>query len=361
MEGKSLSAFFRKALQTAATSTRFVLPSGASVLIPDDSFEETILEHFKLPREEFERVFKTLAKEYLALWTTTNIVDWKRNRKTIQVDGMRYTVTEGGYGTFIHYKGFISTDALNRKFENAQKALLMQRENKKNPVGHILPHKDLSRTIVTDDLRGKELIKKCNLSAEINRECNKNNYQLFKERLLTEFGVNFNEDSHGFPDARKLYMQMHEIFGLSRVYREFTDEMKISAYGAAISENLRYGTTPLDIKEGKLWLPPYRPDKKGNWSPVKEFFVIIHTFDLPSSRSFLIEGLEGRSKDVRIDYDGNDPVLAKFFKEDGWRLTEKFVREASMTGEFHTILNRKPNGTVTQVAKLYRIAKFGTV
>ena len=355
MDPHSLTTFFLEVLKETATGSHRPVPVATYLLVPAERFNKIILDHFKLARDAFKQVFKPFANDYLNLWQKSVVVDW--NEQTVTINDKIYRVekkvqNDPILGTIVFMEGFLSTETLNQKLINTHKAILAQRENKKNPVGHILPHKNLARMIVTNDLKGKELIQKCNLSAEINNECNKNDYQLFKERLLSEFGVNFNEDSHGFPDARKLYMQMYTVFGLSKIYET---NGKIS-YGAALRQHLRYGVTPAHIKVEKLWLPPYRPSRFGKWIPVKEFFVIVLKDEAELSHSFIIEH---RNTGDRLDYDGGDPLLDEKFNNDGWKWTPGYVETQTpntLTGEFDTIMDRKPNGKFKEVAKLYRIA-----
>ena len=85
-------------------------------------------------------------------------------------------------------------------------------ENRKNPVGKLLVHKDLFKMIVSGDLKGKELIRACNTSKEVNDRCNANDYALFKERLREEFNLDYDKEPEGFDNARQLYIHFHSVF-----------------------------------------------------------------------------------------------------------------------------------------------------
>ena len=85
-------------------------------------------------------------------------------------------------------------------------------ENRKNPVGKLLIHKDLFKMMVTSDLKGRDLIKACNIDQEINAKCNENDFALYKDRLWREFSISFDRNNHGYPDARTLYIQLHTSF-----------------------------------------------------------------------------------------------------------------------------------------------------
>lgn len=69
--------------------------------------------------------------------------------------------------------------------------------------------KDPFQAITSGNLRGRDLISLCNTSREVNSICNANDQQLFKNHLLTEFGLDWSRNRHGFNSARELYKQMH--------------------------------------------------------------------------------------------------------------------------------------------------------
>ena len=125
-------------------------------------------------------------------------------------------------------------------------------ENRKNPVGKAYPHKDLFKKIVTTDLEGRDLIKACNVSQEINEECNRNNFQLYKDRLAKEFDIRYYDNMAGYPDARTLYIQLHTSFTAMTGYMyeliDSPDKLK------ALRRRLRF------IPSGIIRLPPYKDD-----------------------------------------------------------------------------------------------------
>ena len=180
--------------------------------------------------------------------------------------------------------------------------LLMKVENRKNPVGYLAPRKDLFPMIVTRDLKGKDLIYACNTSSEVNQQCNKNDFALYKQRLREEFEVNFDQEFYGYPDARTLYIQMHTLFGILQ-YRvnqntgKFASSTIIGHFG-----ELPHGRRPdLPIH---VVLPPYVEGR----SPVKEFYFIWHPGrdNLSDSHSFLFNG---PNADEPFIYDGKDPEM----------------------------------------------------
>ena len=133
--------------------------------------------------------------------------------------------------------------------------LRMKIENRKNPIGHLPIHNDL-QVKTFSEFKGKALIKACNTSSRVNAICNRNNYQLYKDRLKAEFGIDFNADSKGYPDARSLYMQMYTIYAVGNKERI------------------------IGVKEGQslyiksIYVPPYYVQDEGPWLPIKDFYVI---------------------------------------------------------------------------------------
>lgn len=165
-----------------------------------------------------------------------------------------------------------------------KKELRMKIENRKKPVGRIVPHKDLFGTIVTNQLKGKELIKACNVSAVINAECNRDNFKLYRDRLLSEFGVDWNQETFGYPDARKVYMQMHTL------YVEFGYTMEAGVLKPGVSRILRKGMPSTNVLFTSTYmkiLPPYIAVK--NWVPLKAFHIFARDGGI---QSFLIKNGE---------------------------------------------------------------------
>lgn len=72
--------------------------------------------------------------------------------------------------------------------------------------------RDSIQAIAHQNLYGKDLISLCNTSKQVNAKCNSNDQQLFKVRLMTEFGIDWNLEKHGFRTPRELYVQMHTFY-----------------------------------------------------------------------------------------------------------------------------------------------------
>jgi hypothetical protein len=72
--------------------------------------------------------------------------------------------------------------------------------------------RDVFASIVRQDLKGKDLISLCRSNDKINAYCNQNDQQLFKQRLLSEFGEEWYVGSHGYDFPRDLYVQMHKTY-----------------------------------------------------------------------------------------------------------------------------------------------------
>jgi hypothetical protein len=72
--------------------------------------------------------------------------------------------------------------------------------------------RDILQTISNPDLKGKNLIGLCIQNVTINRFCNQNDQQLFKDRLLSEFNEVWQPGLHGYPTPRELYVQMHKRY-----------------------------------------------------------------------------------------------------------------------------------------------------
>ena len=180
---------------------------------------------------------------------------------------------------------------------NALKRELASRlENRKNPVGSVFPRKDLFPMIVTRDLKGKELIRACNIDPDTNEQCNKDDFRLFKQRLRDEFRIDFDQNSHGYPDARTLYIQMHTL------YAEFNER----PYGGTQRIRQAFKGTPGFVR-GEILVPPYIEEL----NPVKQFYV-LEDLDLRKSTFVIITNERGRAREVI-----ESPGAAFFGDEDG--------------------------------------------
>lgn len=175
--------------------------------------------------------------------------DWA---KRLPQDAVRYKLPDGQELMLLDLEGGVRFFS---DIPNALKDYLRgQIENRKNPVGRLPIHDNLQSQVFSE-LKGKALIKACNTSSRVNAICNQNNYQLYKDRLKSEFGIDFNADSKGYPDARSLYMQMHTVYAVE------TD------FGP---KSVTRGAN----RTGKIHVPPYYVRDEGPWLPVKEFYVI---------------------------------------------------------------------------------------
>ena len=199
-----------------------------------------------------------------------------------------------------------------------KKELRMKIENRKNPVGQIVPHKDLFGTIVTKQLKGKELIRACNTNTVINAECNRDNFKLYRDRLLSEFGVDWNQETFGYPDARKVYMQMHTL------YVKFGVDVTRRAVGINTTAKIPHIFRNNILNNGRLdpevyyltILPPYVKVK--NWVPIKAFHIFAHwgkDMQPDATHSFLIKDdrIISSIPDRTLDNISRDVV--KWFKE----------------------------------------------
>uniref|UniRef100_A0A6C0CIR2 Uncharacterized protein n=1 Tax=viral metagenome TaxID=1070528 RepID=A0A6C0CIR2_9ZZZZ len=78
------------------------------------------------------------------------------------------------------------------------------------PLAKVLPN--VFTSIVQQDIRGKDLISLCRANDQINEYCNWNDQQLFKSRLVSEFGEKWQPGYHGYDFPRDLYVQMHKLY-----------------------------------------------------------------------------------------------------------------------------------------------------
>lgn len=85
--------------------------------------------------------------------------------------------------------------------------------------------KEIFQELVSKGLKGKDLISLCISDSHFNARCNYNDQQLFKDRLLSEFDVNWYNDHHNFQTPRELYIQMHtyyeKMIGITRADGSF--------------------------------------------------------------------------------------------------------------------------------------------
>ena len=298
MRKASLTDFFLDVIDDAVRA--YGVPPNWPVrifyVLPNEAMESVILKHFRMSRKDFEEAFESLSRDFMELWTSAyQKFTWDpENDVVYNNEGMKFETSKIKSGhdhrDYLTINGFISTPELSQQLLT----FYVQRENSKNPIGRLPFHNDLQRTVF-ESLKGRELIAKCNVSAEIKKQCNKDNYQFYKNRLLSEFGLDFNNDSYGYPDARKMYMQMYEVFGWSD-----SDLNDVISYRGDVMSSQEFA-------DGRIWLPPYRPDKRGNWMPIKDFFVVINVKDHEASLSCLID--RANLTKSRLIYDGHDPLL----------------------------------------------------
>ena len=105
---------------------------------------------------------------------------------------------------------------LERFPETVLKRLAVKVEVLKNRGGGSAPlssvPRDILQKITNPALKGKDLIGLCIQNVAANRYCNQNDQQLFKDRLLSEFNLNWNLEKQNTPTPRELYVQMHRQY-----------------------------------------------------------------------------------------------------------------------------------------------------
>lgn len=105
---------------------------------------------------------------------------------------------------------------LERLPEIVLKRLEVRIENLKEAGGGTAPlssvPRDILQKITNPALKGKDLIGLCIQNAAANRYCNQNDQQLFKDRLFSEFGLNWKLEKQEFATPRELYIQMHKKY-----------------------------------------------------------------------------------------------------------------------------------------------------
>lgn len=88
-------------------------------------------------------------------------------------------------------------------------------KNLKNQRSIATLGKDVFREITNGKLRGKDLIRACNTSRQVNSYCNADNQDVFRKAIAKEFKLELPEDISEvteFSNARELYMQLHTFF-----------------------------------------------------------------------------------------------------------------------------------------------------
>ena len=242
---------------------------GDHLVIPSASYSETILNHFKLTKDEFEQGFYQAAGPLSKLWSFKHNPDLTIDyaRKLVFHDGKQYKIqpgindiTEQGV-KFTRIRGWISTDEINSIIMNSK-----MRGDHKRPV----PHKDLFNLIINDDLKGKDLISACLTDVKINARCDENDQQLFKDRLESEFALDFDEETYDYPDPRTLYIQMHTLF-LKVVRDADEDEEDAETFiRAYINGDSPYQGMDLEVE---FLVPRFKAISPQDWEPTKEIFT----------------------------------------------------------------------------------------
>lgn len=263
------------------------LQPGERWIIPAESFMPQVLKHFGLSSPEFRRRFQVHAKHFVSLWKYST-----RDRTLVLSKGKlvkgptTYRVLTDN-PEFIAIHGWISTKELNAMIQT------------KSHVKSIIPHKDLFSKIVDGEFKGKDLIRACNIDPDTNALCNKNDFELFKDRLYYEFSLDFDSNNEGYPNARTLYMQMHTLFGISSIN---TSTKGVLYYSSPARAAPKFGYEAVDIIGKKLWVPPYRPAKDRTWKPVTQFWVVIYESKgpIPITNSYSVVFSKQQRRDLGI-------------------------------------------------------------
>lgn len=71
--------------------------------------------------------------------------------------------------------------------------------------------RDPFQAVLDRNLKGKDLIAVCASNAKFNALCNQDDQKLFRARLNTEFGIEWNKNQHGFTSPRELYVQLYRF------------------------------------------------------------------------------------------------------------------------------------------------------
>ena len=201
------------------------------------------------------------------------------------------------------------------------KRLIVRIENLKNAGGGKAPlatlPRDLLQTITNPEIKGKALIGLCIQNATINRFCNQENQRLFRERLLSEFGVDWSEKTFGFATPRELYVQMHKNYYTVAERSQTTSTGRdligyVFSRGGPTShqgENVLYRVVPRP--EDKMWKKPYEQ-------------IIVFFPDRPDLSFFMF--VDQQSKTYRVPVFEDDGPIRDILSEKQMNSLAIFVR-----------------------------------
>lgn len=187
-------------------------------------------------------------------------------------------------------------------------------ENRKNPVGIAVPRKDLV-PVVAQNLKGKDLVAMCNANQELRRVCDANDFAIYKQHLWNEFGLNFNEDSHGYPDARTLYIQMHTLYAEARLGSKL-DQRPVHDPGRPIMVWNGRARSSTDREKYETIIPPYVEGV----SPVGQFYVLTTPGNSSNAVVILLD-LDRKAERII-----ESPGASFFDREDGLEMATQLLR-----------------------------------
>uniref|UniRef100_A0A6C0CFV9 Uncharacterized protein n=1 Tax=viral metagenome TaxID=1070528 RepID=A0A6C0CFV9_9ZZZZ len=192
----------------------FANRGGSEVYLPDADYLPEMYEYLGV--DNFDQT-GLIAPDYLSSWIGVRNEGW-----TTDDDGNEYIEFTGEDGVIKVVERFEPDDRemiiyyLERLPKLVLKRLAQKMENKKNAGAGAMPlskiSRDLFHRISSPDLKGKTLIGLCIQNAEINRYCNQDDQRLFRQRLLSEFDLDWTNDRRGFATPRELYVQLYTAY-----------------------------------------------------------------------------------------------------------------------------------------------------
>jgi hypothetical protein len=88
---------------------------------------------------------------------------------------------------------------------------------------------DYINSFIKEDIKGKDLISLCLSNKHINNLCNRDDQKLFRDRLPTEFSLNWNIEKYDFATPRDLYIQMSKkYYEISEIFDDYGRHIRYS-------------------------------------------------------------------------------------------------------------------------------------
>lgn len=196
-------------------------PKRKTFFIPSYKALNNIYRDLEVDRKAFDRIPVELAQAYVKLWDKDNFAANGIKIVGKKVNGIPLADVRARFNTYQYIDGLLTTPELSEKLFGFLS----------NKYDFSDQYRDILQTIAAGNLTGKDLISFCGTNKKIKEFCERNDQEMFKKAILSEFKLDWNVNNFG-KTPKELYIELHRGFyaivltGIKNTGRKFYAVMK---------------------------------------------------------------------------------------------------------------------------------------